>query len=111
MSHGTFGDNLARFKEPKPQETKPSRKSPHLPQHEAGRMAREVMGTPDLADILASVAAEITEEPESAPVSLLEMAGDHPLATYARQVADSIVVVKKNWPRSCALTRIIALIH
>jgi hypothetical protein len=45
----TFGDpeHLARFKKPNQQETKPSRKSPHLPQHEAGRMAREVMGTPD----------------------------------------------------------------
>lgn len=94
----TFGDpeHLARFKKPNQQETKPSRKSPHLPQHEAGRMARDVMGTPDLADILASVAAEITEEPESAPVSLLEMAGDHPLATYARQVADSIQISRDS---------------
>ena len=25
--------------------------------------------------------------------------------------AHQVVVVKKNWPRSCALTRIIALIH
>ena len=60
MSYGTFSDNLARFNEPKQQETKPSRKSPHLPQHEAGRMAREVMGTTEstLDDILASVAAE-----------------------------------------------------
>ncbi len=60
MSYGTFSDNLARFKEPKQQETKPSRKSPHLPQHEAGRIARDVMGTTEstLDDILASVAAE-----------------------------------------------------
>ena len=98
MSHGTFGDNLARFKEPKPQETKPSRKSPHLPQHEAGRIARDVMGTTEstLDDILASVAAESAEGPEIAPVSLLEMAGDHPLATYARQVADSIQISRDS---------------
>ncbi|MDX7723469.1 hypothetical protein, partial [Aeromonas caviae] len=94
---GTFGDNLGRFS----QETaisKPSRAAKCLPPSEAGEFARKVMGHTEstLDEIVASVAPSLSDEPETVAVSLLDMAGDHPLAIYAREVADSIQISRDS---------------
>lgn len=94
---GTFGDNLGRFS----QETaisKPSRAAKCLPPSEAGEFARKVMGHTEstLDEIVASVAPSLSDEPETVAVSLLDMAGDHPLANYAREVADAIQISRDS---------------
>lgn len=39
---------------------------------------------------------KLNDEPESATISLLNMAGDHPLAVYSREVADSIQISRDS---------------
>ncbi|MNJ19665.1 hypothetical protein D3C77_139880 [compost metagenome] len=46
-----------------------------------------------LPDVAAS---KLSDEPESATTSLLNMAGDHPLAVYSREVADSIQISRDS---------------
>ncbi|GJA96304.1 hypothetical protein [Aeromonas caviae] len=91
--YGTLGDSLARRKQ-EAVISKPSRVAKLLPPSEAGKYAREATGHTEstLDDILASVAPSLSDEPETVAVSLLDMAGDHPLAIYAREVADSIQI-------------------
>lgn len=48
------------------------------------------------AHLLDKPVRELNGEPESATASLLSMAGDHPLAVYAREVADSIQISRDS---------------
>lgn len=95
--YGTLGDNLGRFKQ-EVAPPKPSRATKNLPPSEVGKMARRIMGTTEttLDEIVASVAPSLNDEQETVAVSLLDMAGDHPLAGYAREVADSIQISRDS---------------
>jgi len=95
--YGTFGDHLGRF-EQEAKTVKPSRTARRMPLSEAGKMARQIMGTTEttLDEIVASTMPSLSDDPESVAVSLLSMAGDHPLATYARDVADSIQISRDS---------------
>lgn len=66
------------------------------PSPELGDFARLMTGNPTLNQLVASAVPSLSDEQEMNAASLLDMARGHPLAVYAREVADSIQISRDS---------------